>query len=79
MLFIERELTWRAYGTIEVLPTTKQVQIIDTKEFAIAALELTQGAFVFHIAYLDSKILIYPAKKAQIALLVAKKVAVPAE
>ena len=30
-------LTWKSYITKEALPTTKQVQLVDPKEFDIAA------------------------------------------
>ena len=37
--FTERELTWKAYTIVEVLPTIKKVQIIDLKDFAKAVLD----------------------------------------
>ena len=59
--FAERELNWRMYCLNEALPTTKQVQIINHREFAAAALALNKEAFVVHVAYLETKILIYLA------------------
>lgn len=79
MLFVERELIWRAYSTVEVLFTTKWMQIINRKNFAAAALVPTKIAFVVHITYLDKKMLIHSAKKAQIAFFITKKVAVSVE
>ena len=31
--FLEKKLTWRSYTTAKALPTTKQVELIDKKEF----------------------------------------------
>ena len=76
--FAEKELTWRSYTIEEVLPTTRQVELIDKKEFAKAALDENVKAFVVHMASFTSKISIHPARKAQIASLIAKEVTVPA-
>lgn len=61
------------------MPTTKQVQIIDKKEFAIAVLDPTKVVFVVHMTYLGSKILIYLARKALEDLLVAEIVVIVIE
>lgn len=53
---------------------TKRVQIISKKKFAIVALDSSKEVFVMHIVYLGSKISIYLVFKAQIALLLFKKV-----
>ena len=53
--------------------------IIEWKKFAAAASALNKETFLVHMAYLGAKMLIYPAWKAQIALLLAKKVSVPKE
>ena len=50
MSFGEGTLTWRTYTTNEALPTTKQVQIVDPKEFVIAALDIDSEIFVVHVA-----------------------------
>lgn len=50
--------------------------MIDLKEFATASLALNKKAFVVHVAYLGSKMSVYSACKAQIALLLAKNVSV---
>ena len=75
--FAEKELTWRTYITKKAFPTTRQVEIIDQKEFAKAALNENIEALVVHVRSLRSKITIHLAKKAQLALLLAKKVTVP--
>ena len=68
--FAEREPTWSSYTTAEALPTTRRVELIDRKEFATAALDENEEAFVVHIAALTSTMTtIYPARKAQIASL----------
>ena len=74
--FAEQELNWRTYSLDKVLTTTKQVKIIDCKKFAVAALALDKKAFVVYIAYFGAKILIYLAREAQIALLLAEEVSV---
>ena len=58
------------------LPTTKQVKIIDKKEFAKTALDEHVKAFVMHVTSL-STMAIHSAKKAQIALLIVKKFKIP--
>lgn len=50
------------------------MQIIRKKKFAIAALNLGKKAFIIKMAYLKAIILIYLAQKAQIALLIIKKI-----
>ena len=79
--FAERELTWKAYTIAEALPTTKRVQIIGLKEFAKAALDLDQEAFVVHVATLFSSMEVHPDREVQVAALIADKapVAIPAE
>ena len=77
--FAEKELTRRSYTTKEALPTTCWVDFINRKEFAKAALNENDKAFVIHIASFTSKMLIHQAQEAQIALLIAKKVTVLVE
>lgn len=50
--------------------------MIGQKEFAVVALDPGKEVFVIYIAYLKAKILIHPIQKAQITLLLAKKVIV---
>lgn len=49
------------------------------KKFATATLDLTKNAFVVYLNYFNKKILIYLAWQTKIALLLAKKVTVPAK
>ena len=72
--FANKELTWRSYTTVEVLPITKPVELIDKKEFAKATLDEESKTFVVHIAALkallkSAKITIHLAQAAQIAAL----------
>ena len=54
--------------------------MIDKKEFAKAALDKNIEAFVVYITSLNlSSILIHPARKAQITLLLAEEVKIPTE
>ena len=48
--FGEETFTWKFYTINEVLPITKQVQLIDPKEFVIAALDVENKIFVVHVA-----------------------------
>ncbi len=71
--FQARDLQWRSYTTGEVLPTTRQVELIRKKEFAAAALDLEHEAFVVHVAALsvDSGDEVHLSKRAQRAHLKA--------
>ena len=48
--FGEGTLTWKSYTTNKALPTTKRVQLVDPKEFVIAALDVESETFVVHVA-----------------------------
>ena len=76
--FAEKELIWRSYTTKEALPTTQKVELINKKEFAKAALDENIETCALHLSSLSlgSKITIHPARKAQIASLLVKKVTV---
>ena len=79
--FAERELTWKAYTIAKALPTTKRVQIIGPKEFAKAALDPDQEAFVVHVAIFFSSMEIHPDRQVQVAAMIANKapIAIPVE
>ena len=65
--FTEKELVWGSYTVAEALPTTKQVELIDKKEFAKAALDEESETFVMHVAALEAPLAgmtIYPSRKA---------------
>ena len=65
--FAERELVWRTYSAAEALPTTRRVEIIDKKEFAVAALNKDDETFVMHTAAISTDSNIHPSRRAQIA------------
>ena len=69
--FAEKELTWKAYTIAEALPTTQNIQIISLKEFAKAALDLDQEAFMVHVASLFSSMEVHPDQGVQVATLIA--------
>ena len=52
--FSDRELRWKTYTNEEALPTTRRVELVGKKEFAIAALDPESETFVIHIASLSS-------------------------
>ena len=47
--FDEKTLTWKSYTINEALSITKQVQIINPKEFVIIALDVNSKMFVVHM------------------------------
>ncbi len=65
--FQAQDLQCRSYTTGDVLPTTKQVELIGKKEFTVAALDLEHEAFIIDIAVLsiDSSNKIHPSRRAQ--------------
>lgn len=49
--FLESEiLTWQFYNTIQALPSTNQVQLIDQQEFAKTAVYENSETFVVYVA-----------------------------
>ena len=65
--FGEGTLTWKFYITKEALLTIEQVQLIDPKEFVIAALDMDSETFVVHVAIQEQEeMAIDPGRKAKI-------------
>ena len=62
--FVEKELIWRSYITVEALSTTKRVELINKNEFAKAALDEKSETFVIHVASLNLTPGIYPDRAA---------------
>ena len=63
--FGKRTLTWRSYTTNKALPTTERVQLVNPKEFVIAALDADSKTFVIHTAVWEQEeIATFPNKKA---------------
>ena len=50
ILFGKKTLTWKIYTTNAALPTTELVQIINKKNFVIAALDINSEMLVVNIA-----------------------------
>ena len=50
MAFGEKILIWKSYTTNKALPTIKQVQLVDLKDFVIAVLDADSETFVEHMA-----------------------------
>ena len=48
--FGEETLTWKSYTTNKALSTTERVQLVNPKEFVIAALDVDSETFVVHVA-----------------------------
>ena len=71
--FAQKKLTQRFYTAAEALPTTKQVEIINKKEFVKATLDEHVETFIVQITFLLT-MAIYLTRKAQIALFVAKEI-----
>ena len=70
VLFGEETLTWRIYTTNEALPTTERVQIVDPKEFVIAALDVDSETFVLHVAIRErEEIPVHSKRQAQVGAL----------
>lgn len=72
--FVKREIIWRRYTTLEVVSTTKKVELINKKKFAIKELDIDNKTFVVYITALDTKFLyIHNFWVAQIWLLKVKE------
>ena len=60
MLFDKETFTWKTYTTNKALSTTKQVQIIDKKDFVIVVLDINSEMFVVYVAiWKREEILVY--------------------
>ena len=82
VLFNEEILTLRTCTTNETLSTTKQIQIINIKNFVIAAMDVDSKTFVIHIAIWEQeKMLVHYKKQVQVGALIFNKVltAIPME
>lgn len=67
--FLELELNWRLYTTIETLLTTKQVELIKEKKFVATALDLNDKIFVVYVTSLNNTD-IHLFSRAQIVMLI---------
>ena len=65
--FSEKTLTWKSCTTNKALPTTKQVQLVNPKEFFIAVLDVDSETFVVHVAIWErEKMPVHAKRQAQI-------------
>ena len=65
--FGEKILMWRTYTTNKALSITKQVQIIDKKDFIIAVLDANSKTFIVHVAIQEQKKMpVHSKRQAQI-------------
>ena len=72
--FNKEILMWKSYITNKVLPSTKQVQIIDSQEFVIAVLDADSETFVIHMAIREQEEMPVNSKKqAQVRALLFDK------
>ncbi len=66
--FQARNLQWRSYTTRDILPTTRQVELIGKKEFAAVVLDPEHKTFVVHVAVLSVDLgdEVHPSRRAQV-------------
>ena len=78
---LQKKTYLKFYTTAKLLSITCQVELIDKKKIAKVALNKNIKVFVIHVSFLslELKRKIYLSKKAQIALLLDKKVTILAE
>ena len=78
---VERKLAWKTYTAAEALPTTKRVEIINKREFAVALLNADDKTFVLNMAALVelTTMLIHFSHQAQVAALTSEKTGIPAK
>ena len=79
--FVERELVWRTYTAAEALPTTRRMEIIEKREFAVTALNTDDETFVVHVATLaePTTMPIHPSRQVQVAALTSEETGIPTE
>ena len=77
--FAERKLVWRTYTAAEALLITRRVEIIDKREFAVAALNADNETFLVYVTALVeiTTMLIYSFYQAQVAALTSEKTRIP--
>ncbi len=63
--FSAKELIWTTFTIAEALAITSQVELIDKREFAKAALDENSKTFVIYVSVLDlTELLIHPSQVA---------------
>ena len=80
--FLGRELRWRTYTTEEALLTTRRIELIGKKEFAVAALDPEHETYVVYVASFSSTPLaslgstlldVHPSQRPQISGLITEE------
>ena len=67
VVFGEESLTWKSYTTNKALPTSERVQLVNPKEFVIAALDADSETFVVHVAIREQQEMpVHSERQAQI-------------
>lgn len=64
ILFPKQKLIWRSYILAKAISSVKEVQMIGSKKFVAAALDLRKKAIVLYIAHLGAIMLIDSAWQA---------------
>ena len=79
--FLGRKLQWRTYTTKKTVPTTRRVELVGKKEFAVAALDLEHEIYVVYVGSVNSNTSpssslfnVHPFRRRQISSLIAEKV-----
>ena len=76
--FLGQDLRWRTYTTEKALPTTRCVELMGKKEFAVAILDPEYETYVVYIASLSSAPLVasldvHSSRRSQISSLIVKE------
>ena len=88
--FLGRELRWRTYTIEEALLTTRCIELVGKKEFAVIALEPKSETFVVYVALLSSvaspsssplELNVHPSRRPQVSGLIVEEALtkIPAE
>ena len=79
--FLGWKLRWRAYTTKEALLTTRCIELVGKKKFAITVLDPEYETYVVYVGSVNSNALsnsslldVYPFQRPQISGLIAKKI-----
>ena len=77
--FVEWKLVWRTYIAAKALPISKNMKIINNKEFAAVALKADNKTFVLYVAALQepTTMPIHPSYQFQVTIVTSKKTRIP--
>ena len=80
--FLGRELRWRTYTTKEALQLTRRIELVDKKEFAVAALDPEYETYLVHVGSVSSdtspsfsplKLNIHLFRRSQVSVLITEE------